>query len=218
MPIYKSLLLLAAILVTSCSERQRLKTGMEYVHSGSELPFSSTVYVFSDETVSVFMEIGKGEDICTRKRDGEIITSTTGTSSFFNNLRGVGAAKGVTLSRNDHDEDALVVIFGPGDRMPVLESAPYKIQGTSVYVDWSQNHSKYFAVSHRSSDPEVFTIKNEGLVLESATRPGYTLTMGGRAASSLSYSEKVAAESRQESRRATQEKEKAKERLRQLQR
>jgi len=153
---------------------------MEYKRTVVESPFGATVYVFSNQTVSVYKEIGIGEDICIGKKSGEFITSAAGSSRLFNNLRGLGAPKGATLSTSDHDDDTWVVIFGPGDRMPVLESAPYNVQGTSVYVDWSQGHSKYFALSRCSSDSEVFTIKNEGLVLESATQPGFTLTMGGR--------------------------------------
>lgn len=209
---YSSLVILSAILAVSCSERNSLKIGMEYIHDGNQSPFSSTVYVFSDQGVSVYMEVGKSEDICVQKKDGAFLTSADSS-----NLRGVGAAKGTSLSRSDRDDNPLLVIFGPGDRMPVLESAPYKIQGASVYVDWSQGHSKYFAVSRCNSGSEVFTIKNEGLVLESATQPGFTLTMGGRAPSSLTFLEKLDAEAehvaeqhRQESIEATREKERIK--------
>ena len=70
-----------------------------------------------------------------------------------------------------------VACLGPGMRMPVLINAPYKIVGTSVMVDWSQGHSKYFQISGCNSGPEVFTVKNSGLILESATTPGFVLTL-----------------------------------------
>jgi hypothetical protein len=173
-----------ALLLASCSEGHKLKRDVEYTHSGVDSIFSSTVYVFSDQVVSVYKVVGSGEDICIQKKDGKVVTSDGSSVAniyWFNKLHGVGAPKFSTLSKGADDDNPLQVIFGPGDQMPVLESAPYRIQGASVYVDWSKAHSQYFEFAHCASGSEVFNIKNEGLVLESSTSPGYNLTMGERA-------------------------------------
>lgn len=188
--------ILSVVIVSACSRESDLKMGMEYSYTMYDSPFSSTVFVFSERGVSVFDVVGRGDDICIRKKDGAILTSA-GTYS----LRGVGAAKGTILSKGGSEND-LEVLFGPGDQVPILESAAYRIERDSVVVDWSQGHSARFGLAsvtyHRlvqtGSGSEVFTIKNNGLILESATSPGIVLTMGKKALSAMSYWERLEAE------------------------
>jgi hypothetical protein len=165
------------LLLPACSKsNSQVRIGMDYKNNrNSDLQssaFSSTVYVFfNDHVVSVYKEISAKGDIARLKSDG-----TLQSSSDRWDLR-IGAPKGSSLSKGTDETTRMEVLFGPGDWMPVLEYAPYKIEGTSVYVDWSQHHSVYFVLSGCGSGSEVFTIKNEGLVLESATTPGFTLTL-----------------------------------------
>ena len=155
--------------------RQGLRMRMDYKNSReSELEssaFSSIVYIFGDQGVSVYKEVSAKGDICRKNSDGSLQSSSDRWD-----IR-VGAAKGSSLIKGTDEETHMEVLFGPGDRMPVLENAPYKVEGSSVWVDWSQGHSRYFPLSRANSDAEVFTIKNDGLVLESATSPGLTLTL-----------------------------------------
>ena len=127
--------------------------------------YGATVYVFANQGVSVFKVISDEGNIFLEKRqDGNYyITSGVGF--------GGGHPKGTKVGDN------LDVVFGPGDRVAVLENAPYKVDGSSVYVDWSQNHSQFFKLTFPNSGSEVFTIKNDGLILESSTSPGFTLTL-----------------------------------------
>ena len=151
---------------------------MEYVHSADDPPFSSLILVFRDHgEFFVYREIGKGQDICF-KNDGSCVTSADSIE-----LRNIGAPKFTRLARGGDktDKNQLLVMYGPGDKMPVIEFGSYKMQGSSVLVDWSKSQSKDFSISHCKTGPELFTIKNEGFVLESSTTPGFTLTMGGRA-------------------------------------
>jgi hypothetical protein len=150
---------------------QGLRIGMEYdwnKESGSPVGggyvYGSTVYIFGSQGVSVYKVIGNEGNIFLDRKQRTYITSN-GLG-----LQG-GHPKGTRVGRD------LVVIFGPGDRVPVLENAPYKVEGTSIYVDWSQSHGTFFPLSFSSSNSEVFTIKNDGLVLESSTSPGFNLTL-----------------------------------------
>jgi hypothetical protein len=163
------------LLLPACSN-SHVRIGTDYKNNkDSDLQgsaFSSTIYVFfSDHVVSVYKEISAKGDIA-RLKSNETLQS----SSDRWDLR-IGAPKGASLSKGTDETTSMEVLFGPGDRMPVLEYATYKIEGTSIYIDWSQHHSEYFALSSCSSGSEVFTIKNDGLVLESATSPGFTLTL-----------------------------------------
>ena len=171
--------------------------------------FSSTIYVFfSDHVVSVYKEISAKGDIAGLKSNG-----TLQSSSDRWDLR-VGAPRGAILSKGTDRTTSMEVYFGPGDRMPVLEFAPYKIEGSSVYIDWSQNHSLFFSVSGCGSGSEVFTIKNDGLILESATNPGFILTVQengkNHALSSLEERQNLAyQEAQEQSRIATERKRQA---------
>jgi hypothetical protein len=148
---------------------QGLRIGKEYQNNkptgspiGGGYVYGATVFVFANQGVSVFKVIGDQGNIFLEKRDdgNYYVASSNG-----------GHPKGTKVSDN------LDVVFGPGDRVPVLENAPYKVEGSSVYVDWSQNHSQFFKLTFSDSGSEVFTIKNDGLVLESSTTPGFTLTL-----------------------------------------
>lgn len=184
-------LALSIVLLTSCSPRQNLKTGTDYVHQEQGL-FSSTVYVFSEQTVSVYKIVAPGQDVCA-KSDGSIVTSddTASNSYYYNALHGVGARAGTTLSKGEGDDNRLKVLFGAGDRMPIVESVSFAVTGTSVQIDLSQGHTKYFEIAHCNSGPEVFSIKNDGLVLESASTPGFILTMGSAAPTQQQLMEKA---------------------------
>ena len=73
----------------------------------------------------------------------------------------------------DKEQNALVVLFGPGDSMPILQNAPYRIDGHSIYVDWSRGQTKYFTLARKygaSSEPEIMAIENDGMILK--TVPG----------------------------------------------
>ena len=160
------------------SKRQGLRIGTDYKDNNMGVgPFSASIYVFGDRTVSVYKEVGIKQDIVRRKSDGRVIY-------LGGDWVQVGAAKGTSLIGGPDGKTSVEVLFGPGDRMPVLVNALYKIEGTSAYVDWSQAHSEYFDLAGGDSRSEVFSIKNDGLVLESATVPGYTLTLSINAAGS----------------------------------
>lgn len=165
------------LLLPACSKPkvQQLRTGTEYRNNNPQdesSAFGPTIYVFfQDNVVSVYKEISAKGDIVRQNSDG-----TLQSSSDRWDLR-VGAPKGESLIKGTDQSTSMEVLFGPGDRMPVLQYAPYKIEGTSVYIDWHNNHSPYFALSGSGSGSEVFTIKNDGLVLESATSPGFILTL-----------------------------------------
>lgn len=165
------------LLLSGCS-KNNLRTGTDYKNvmapaSPSASDFSSTIYVFfSDNVVSVYRVINAGSIVVRLQRDGSLHAS----SQSYDMQIG-GRPKGTILMKGTDETTRMEVLFGPGDWMPVLEYAPYKVEGSSVYVDWSQNHSLYFSVTASTSGSEVFTIKNEGLVLESSTTPGFTLTL-----------------------------------------
>ena len=171
------------LLLPACS-KQKLRLGMEYttgpsiVQEGGTFLSSSTVYVFTDQGVSVSWIISKEGDVFIRKADGALITGNDPNVRAMGGTAVGGHEQGETLSKEGVPDSQITVVLGPGDRMPILQNAPYRVEGTSVYVDWSKGHSQYFDFSGCSSGSEVFTIKNEGLILESATQPGYTLTMG----------------------------------------
>jgi hypothetical protein len=149
-----------------------LRIGMEYnnnsefgypVGCGSGV-YSSRIYIFGNSGVSVYGVISSGGDI------------------FLDNSRQVyitqnGLGLGGGHPKGTHVGDNLVVSYGPGDRVTFLDNASYKVDGTSVYVDWSQHHGELFPLTFCGSGSEVFTIKNDGLVLESATSPGFNLTL-----------------------------------------
>ena len=166
------------LLLPACSKLNSpsLRFGMDYMNNKESAnvgsAFSATVYVFFNNNVmSVYKVISAKGDIARLKSNGELQSSSDRWD-----LR-IGAPRGSSLSKGTDETTSMEVLFGPGDLMPVLKYAPYKIEGSSVYVDWSQNHSDYFALSGCSSGSEVLTIKNEGLVLESATTPGFNLTL-----------------------------------------
>lgn len=172
----------AKVLQSQMQSHQGLQLGTVYqssrpfvIQSGGSFLFSSTIYIFSDRGVSVYYTVSTNGDILQRKTDGAIITGDDSSARGWNHAVG-GFQKGATLTKGNDPTPLFTVVFGPGDRMPVLQNAPYKIKGTSVWVDWSQAHSSYFTLSGANSGSEVWTIKNDGLVLESATSPGFTLT------------------------------------------
>ncbi len=152
-----------------------LRLGMEYKASlPSELnssAFAASIYIFSDKGLSVYDEVSAKGDICRKVSDGSLLSSADRWD-----IR-VGAARGASLIKGTDEETRMEVLFGPGDWMPVLENAPYKLEGDSIWVDWSQGHSSYFQLTHANSGAEVFTIKNDGLILESSTSPGFILTL-----------------------------------------
>lgn len=133
---------------------------------------SQDVYIFRNEGVSVDALIIDGGDIYRDTRDGSLLVAGALISYglIMQPLSG-GYPKGSRV------QQFYEVIFGPHDRMPVLENTTYRVEGASVYVDWSQHHSKYFGTSGCGSASEVFNIKNDGLILESATSPGFILTL-----------------------------------------
>jgi hypothetical protein len=156
-----------------------IRLGKHYVNSHASTmgqsgysDFSSTIYVFSDRSVSVYKIVSPKGNIYSNHSDGTLFASA---GFLINNHPGM--PKGTSQALIGEGENRMDVMLGPGDRMPVLINAPCKIDAESVYVDWSQGHSRYFPVADCNSDPEVFTIKSGGLVLASATDPGYTLTL-----------------------------------------
>jgi len=165
------------------------------------IDFNSTVYVFfQDNVVSVYKVVNTASIVVRRSSDNALLTS-----SQRPDLQIGGKPRATMLTKGNDATTRMDVLFGPGDMMPVLEYAPYKIEGTSLYVDWSQNHSEFFPVSGCGSSSEVFTIKNEGLVLESASTPGFILTLdvsgGQRAISSVAdRSNQLSAQYQQENR------------------
>lgn len=168
----------------SSQKVQGLRVGMVYQSSrpslmqvGGSFLSSSTGYVFSKDGVSVYWIISENGDVLRRQTDGSFLTGNDAGVRAYGGTAVGGFQKGAILGKGDIAATRVEVIFGPGDKMPILENAPYKVEGSSVYVDWSQSHSQYFGLSGCNSGSEVFTIKNDGLVLDSATAPGYTLTL-----------------------------------------
>jgi len=165
-------------LIAGCSKPKDLIIGKKYsnnVPSGEDyaegIVYSGTEYHFYKTGVNIYKEVGKSGNILYDKQQKIYFTSNG------NMLRRVGYPPGAKIEGGEN----LDVIFGPGDLVPIMELAPYKAEGTSVLVDWGQKHTEYFKFSYCNSGSEVFTIKNNGLVLESATQPGYNLTMSGNA-------------------------------------
>ena len=163
--------------ISGCSDPKNRIVGKEYKHnqqSGQDysegIVYDGTIYKFGSQGVSIFLKVGRSGNILLDKKKNHLF------SSNGNVFRREGFPRGSTVAKTEEGE-ILEIVFGPGDMVPVLENAPYKVEGSSIYVDWSQNHSKYFELTFCDSGSEVFTIKNEGLVLESATRPGKTLTL-----------------------------------------
>ena len=191
------IVLIGVLSLSGYSESNTLRTGMEYqCNSGSVFQpatstylFSSTFYVFGKQGVSVSKVISDTGDIFRSKKNGKFMDSSTLMSTW---LEGAGGRRrGTSLSAFG---DTLDVVLGPGDRMPVLINAPYKIVGTSVYIDWSQAQSQFFHLSSCNSGSEVLTIKNDGLVLESATQTGFVLTLNMNAVGTGSSKEGLARE------------------------
>lgn len=168
---------------SSPTETKGLRIGLEYKNNWASVPyrgeaciFSGCIYIFGSDGVSVYKVLGQesgGGHIFRSKKDGSVFAGLSGyaISSFYYPNRPV--------------PPDLDVIFGPGERVPVLENAFYKVDGTSVYVDWNRHHSQYFSLTGSDSGSEVFTIKNDGLILESATVRGYTLTLQMSSASGM---------------------------------
>jgi hypothetical protein len=179
-----------------------LRIGMDYRNTlpshmgraGNFFDFNGTAYVFNRTGVSVYRLVGPEGDIYQRHSDGMLLAS----GDLWNYPP--GKPKGSSVILGTDGETRMDVIFGPGDRMPVLENAPYKVEGDSIYIDWSQGHSRYFALGDVGSGSEVFTIKNEGLVLASATAPGMTLTLSINSEQSASTASKNTAKSPDEER------------------
>jgi len=150
--------------VTQPSNAKGLRIGGEYKANresvgapGGGAVFQGVVYKFGEKGVSVWKILSQGRypgHIFRSKADGSLYAHTTGYMDLPSDI-----------------------VLGPGERVPILENATYKVDGSSVYVDWSRNHSKYFPLSGCDSSSEVLNIKNEGLILESATAPGHTLTL-----------------------------------------
>lgn len=148
---------------TACSGRPSsvgLRMGIDYVANlGSQELHGPPIYRFDKQRVSVSCVV----------RDDHVVVRTP--KGEFIGYQGAVKPKGTQFFT------AGVVVLGPGDRMPVLENAPYNIDGISVLVDWSQGHSQYLSLTRSNSGSEVFTIKNNGLILESAIVPGFVLTL-----------------------------------------
>lgn len=175
------LLLLAAC---SKSPADKIRMGMEYqdaapfvVQEGGSFLFASMTYIFSKQGVSVYYNIGPKGDIYQRQSDGVILTSDDYRVRAMGGTAVGGYRKGEILSKGNDPSTSVKVIFGPGDRMPVLQGAQYRVEGDSIFVDWSGGHSPYFAVTESGSGTEVWTVKNNGLLLDNVTVPGIILTL-----------------------------------------
>jgi hypothetical protein len=166
-----------ALLLPACKpSSQGLRIGMDYQNSTATTVkvgycyqvYSSVIYNFGSQGVSVYRVLSDQGGLFRSRDDGSLWAP--------DELLGLvgGKKKGTSFMRGSQTFD---VLLGSGDKMPVLVNAPYKIQGTSVYVDWSQGHSEYFPISGCGSGSEVLNIKNDGLVLESATTPGVSFTI-----------------------------------------
>ena len=62
-------------------------------------------------------------------------------------------------------------------RIPILENAPYKINGFTLTIDWSKHKPNYFPLTGSNNLNETFNIENTGYILRSATDTNLYLSM-----------------------------------------
>jgi len=146
-----------------------LKMGNEYDRAGDffsppggGLAFNKIIYKFSRRGVSVFYVLGPSGYIH-RAEDGNLFITARESPPW------VVASSQVEL--------------GPGSAVPILNDAPFSVQGMSIDVDWSkkETHSQYFDVTQCSPGSEVWNLKNDGLIMKSATSPGNIFTLNAAA-------------------------------------
>ncbi len=61
-------------------------------------------------------------------------------------------------------------------RIPILENAPYRIQGATLTIDWSKHKPNYFPLTGSNNTSESFTLENTGLLLRSTTNTNLYLS------------------------------------------
>lgn len=125
------------------------------------------IYVFTPKGVTVSIKMNNPGGIAVNNASGEIVRLCEKTWH-----------KGEALS--DKDGHSLTVAFGPGDLMPILQDAPYKLEGHSIYVDWSRGQTKYFEFISKygfNSEPQILAVENEGMVLKTLSGDVFTVDL-----------------------------------------
>jgi len=86
-------------------------------------------------------------------------------------VQGVPVGDGTTVTNATSPYDHVI-------RIPILENAPYTINGFTLTIDWSKHKPNYFPLAAPGGIPknfgtntisETFNLENTGLILRSTT-------------------------------------------------